>query len=624
MVGHLFVGHRFRITYARFQKASCIRRTPSLERGRSGFGKADVQHQASFSGHCGFFDHSDNLLRVRCLPRKLAEIASKPLCSIGSTASSAGTAIRHDINSAAWNASTNDRPRRRRIDARNGVEANADLARSASPSLQEPPLKTIISLVVDDQPKFLVQAWNLILSLKACGSFPAPGVRLLLHYTKQVDARRLTVFKALGAELVEIEPFGSGAALYCNKLRQLETPAVLEVDQVLLLDADVVVLSSLTSLLADNGAVRAKVVDAPKPREPVLRALFAAAGQTVDPSRWTAPSLFPSDLVPATNCNGGVYLIPGAAISVLASAWPRWARFCLEQKDILSNSLHNADQLGFCLAMEETGLPFRPLDIADNFPSHFPVSKYDDVAERPLRLVHYHSVMDNHGLPAAMGLPWVDRQVAHTTAAIRDLRRDTFDNEVFWDFRYRHFPELGSGVGSRGDPLTAKRVMLAPLLDHFAEAEVVDIGCGDLETLREAPLKYMTGVDLSAEALETARRKRPDWRFVQGRAADLADRSAALAICLDVLIHQKTQAEADDLIENIVRVASDAVVISGYEEPVNNTGIVFFRERLSERLAAHPDIERIVRLGGYRDITVLAALKRGATPIDLEQLVVAA
>lgn len=312
-------------------------------------------------------------------------------------------------------------------------------------------MRTALSFVIDDHPKFLMQAWNLVHSLIASGTCPSPCVELLVHHTSQVDRRRLKDLAKLGAKLIEIESFGTGRAVYCNKLRQLESAAVLAADKVVLLDADVMPLSSLARLFAPGISVQAKIVDAPNPPEPVWRALLTVAGLDPDDVATAQPSLHPTQRTIETNCNGGLYVLSNDAVRRLGCLWPKWARFCLQQDEVLGRWIHHADQLGFTLAMTEANLDFRPLELADNFPTHFPAHLYEKVPERNIRLIHYHDRMDGDGLPALSGISWVDSQIVPMNDKIRELRRSGFDVRVLSDFRDVQAPLPDGSAGSPGN-----------------------------------------------------------------------------------------------------------------------------------------------------------------------------
>lgn len=485
-------------------------------------------------------------------------------------------------------------------------------------------MQTAISCVIDDDPRFLTQAWLLLASLRTAGvAQDDPDTVVVVHVPEAVaDSPDLAPLRALGAHIQPYRRFDDGpAGGFCNKLVQFQTDLLRQADRVLLLDADILMLRDPRPHF-DPVAVRAKVVDFTLPPEKKWRPLFQQAGfpepQTVT-TDFLHPKQVPPVPTPARNCNGGVYYLPRAAFAALAEVWPRWARHCLTQGDLLTTHLHHADQLGFALAMEELRLPFRPLTLAENFPSHLPAQVYDQVAPVQITALHYHRHVDAHGVPRPVGVDWIDRQLEPAVARIRQQHRIALDNAAFWENRYATNPALGSGVGSRGAVMLDKRRQLAPVLAAFARRPVVDIGCGDLEVLRVFDLADYQGFDLSPTGLDIARAKRPDWRFAQGAALDVPAGSADLSICLDVAIHQPTGAAYRDLVHSVVAASRDAVLISGYETAPEGKGIVFFHEPLSQTLAAHPDIARVTVLGGWRDVTLVLAERHRpqANPHDI-------
>ena len=287
-------------------------------------------------------------------------------------------------------------------------------------------MKTVFSFVLDDQPKFLMQGWNLVLSLIESGTFPSPETELLLHYVRTVDPKQLHAFEALGVRLIPVLPFGFGPAVYCNKLRQLETPAVMEADYVVLLDADILAIADLHELCRGD-AVRAKVVDFAVPPEAIWRPLLSEAGFPRD-IPVTAPSFAPNERTPAVNCNGGLYVLPHKAVIALREVWPRWAEFCLERKISMGRWAHHADQIGFAMAMLETELPFAPLELKDNFPTCLEPAAYAHLPQTTLRTMHYHAQVDSEGLPIPpKGLPsdldWLGSQILEARRRIAERRQ---------------------------------------------------------------------------------------------------------------------------------------------------------------------------------------------------------
>lgn len=485
-------------------------------------------------------------------------------------------------------------------------------------------MKTIISCVVDDQPKFLMQLWNLVCSLMAVGDWPKPGVELFIHHTRAVDPKRLAMFARLGARLRLVEPWGSDAARYCNKLRQLETPELQEADVIILLDTDIVIARPLGPLMSSQ-TVCGKIVDHANPPEETWQALLKGTAFEGCNIFQGIPTMSPDARTPNTNFNGGLYILPRAAFMTLKTLWPKWSDFCLENGDCLEKFAHHADQIGFALAMLEAGLDFKPLSLGENFPLHFARKAYEHMDPCDLSIIHYHWRMNDHGLPLPLGIEWIDAQVRAVSQRITAQRRTAFDNAIFWDFRYDAFPQLGSGVGSRGNVLAYKRSRLAPFFRIFADQPVVDVGCGDLETTRYAPLRDYKGLDLSKTALAIAQEKRPDWRFSSDSLADLKEDSAALALCLDVLIHQSTPDAAQTLVNHLVRVATDAVIVSGYRSTPEAHGIVFPHPPVMEMLRANPQIERVFEIGQYRGLSLAVGQKKSRGPanpsdVDLEKL----
>jgi len=113
----------------------------------------------------------------------------------------------------------------------------------------------------------------------------------------------------------------------------------------------------------------------------------------------------------------------------------------------------------------------------------------------------------------------------------------------FWEQRYVSDPELGSGVGSKGLWKQRKLDLLSQVLRRHRIRSVLDLGCGDLQVLRDLPqlseLEY-TGIDFSAEVIARNRVQFPRLRFIQadlGDVGSLGIEPPDLVICFDVLFH---------------------------------------------------------------------------------------
>jgi hypothetical protein len=170
--------------------------------------------------------------------------------------------------------------------------------------------------------------------------------------------------------------------------------------------------------------------------------------------------------------------------------------------------------------------------------------------------------------------------------------------------RYDEFPERGSGVGSRGSNLDYKRELLKQQGIEKA-ASILDVGCGDLEVLRSLNLSNYVGIDRSEVSLATAATARPEWTYL--RAPAPAVPSADMVLCLEVVIHQETRADYDELIFFLVEKTRRTLIISGYDEltdEISSNHMVFFHEALKESLRAAGKFRRIQKLGEHSTVVV--------------------
>lgn len=478
-----------------------------------------------------------------------------------------------------------------------------------------------ISCVLDNHPKFLMQCWNWIASLDAVGA--RERAEIVIHYTPAVAPEDVAFFKSLGARMEQIVPFGTGAAVYCNKTRQLESDALRGVDYAILCDTDLLFAACPTQY-AMGSSIRAKIVDLPNPPMALCQTLAERAGFGRD-IIGTPANFSPENLTLSTNFNGGFYVLPASTIEALRTAWPMWARFCLSQGDLLGHWQHHADQLGFAFAVLESDLPVALLDHMVNFPTHLDAALYPSVESATISTFHYHHSMDVAGFAKPVGVPWIDAQIATANDAIRPFRRQTFNNRIFWNFRYAMHPELGSGIGSRGAVLAQKQRLIAPYVKAFADKPILDIGCGDIETTRHTLARHYLGIDRSAEAITIAKAKRPDWHFRIAEIGEIEDMEGALVLCLDLLIHEKNPERFQVMIDKLLSITENALLVSGYETAPAAEGIVFFHEPLSEAFERRLCVESVARVGQYRDVTLLLVTKiattvRNPNDIDLPAL----
>jgi hypothetical protein len=115
------------------------------------------------------------------------------------------------------------------------------------------------------------------------------------------------------------------------------------------------------------------------------------------------------------------------------------------------------------------------------------------------------------------------------------------DNATFWNERYRRFPQLGSGPGSRGYAASYKNALVKEVMIRHDVRSIVDIGCGDLCWLDQEILEgcRYVGLDVSTVAVERARAAYPSLQFAAfDVTAQPVGLEGDLVVSFDVLIHQ--------------------------------------------------------------------------------------
>ena len=311
------------------------------------------------------------------------------------------------------------------------------------------------------------------------------------------------------------------------------------------------------------------------------------------------------------NCNGGLYLVSGPMLAPVAAAWEQWARWLLDRTALLEQWTVHLDQVAMALALAAEGFGFHPLEARWNTPTH-DLARIPADAASPA-VIHYHQELVADGSIRTTGTAAIDQQIERVNAAVGELWQRAFPNATFWQWRYLTDPELGSGVGSRGEPLRSKRQLLAAVLDAVRPASVLDVGCGDGQATQGLAMAGYTGLDLSPEAVRRAKAGRPDGRYLVGTVVD-HQVEGELTLCLDVLIHQADPDTYRALVARLWEVSHRVLVVSGYERPLGTRApMVHFHEPLSTTLrAVAPDAE-CYPVRDEHGITTIVALRPPAT-----------
>jgi 2-polyprenyl-3-methyl-5-hydroxy-6-metoxy-1,4-benzoquinol methylase len=197
----------------------------------------------------------------------------------------------------------------------------------------------------------------------------------------------------------------------------------------------------------------------------------------------------------------------------------------------------------------------------------------------------------------------------------RVLARRRFDNRRFWNDRYRTDPDLGSGVGSRGELAVNKRALVEGVWADHGHGSVLDVGFGDLTVLDPAVFKTYTGLDVSDVAVERARQRYPQHTFLNvdfGARAEPDVPAADVVLCLDVLIHQFDPNGYRRMVHRLVARAQRVGLVSGYDnEPKRGGPIIAYHEPLSKTLR-DAGVTDATKVSGYRGLAVLRFGPRGA------------
>jgi len=184
-----------------------------------------------------------------------------------------------------------------------------------------------------------------------------------------------------------------------------------------------------------------------------------------------------------------------------------------------------------------------------------------------------------------------------------------FDNQKFWNNRYQTDPLKGSGIGSRGKNKDFKQKIINNILKKYQPESILDVGCGDLEVIKELSIKKYTGVDISEIIIEKNTKLRPDWTFIHGNFVELQkvhQFKADLVLCFDVLIHQHVYDEYLNFAKLLIDATRKIGMISAYEGFPDNqyrSEIIAYHEPISKTLS-DLGAKSITRIGSYRQTAI--------------------
>ncbi len=459
--------------------------------------------------------------------------------------------------------------------------------------------KIFYSCVVDDHPKFYWQGYIFVNSLLHLAK--VSGDRIFIHLTKQ-NIQFENFLKANKVNIKYIEPWGDKK--YCNKLQQLETKELQYADFVWFCDADIAIVEDLSKIAEESkDNILGKIVDFPNPSIEKLKSIYDFFGlkyPKISTDTLTNEQTFEG------NFNGGLYGIPSKYIASFGKSWKKYAKEMLESekvKDILSEKINHIDQISFSLALKELNLSYKILGYEYNCPTHIKnIDLLDAKLKSKAKVIHYHNNISNTGLLNAIEKQYVKESIAQ----INEIVKQHFNNALFWSYRYATNPELGSGVGSRGG-VAQYKLKLLKNIGLEKQKSVLDVGCGDLEIVKNLVFQNYTGVDISAQAVANGKTKFPQFDFYNFELEKEKITNADTVLCLDVLIHQPLKQNYDELIKFVTTKANKRVVISGYERQSDSSHMCFFYENIRESLEKTKLFKYIYKVGEYRGLGMYVA-----------------
>lgn len=455
------------------------------------------------------------------------------------------------------------------------------------------------SCVLDSSPLIAIQSYIWLQNLLANGFSPKI---IYIHIVGSIAREYESYLQEIGINIIKCEAFDDRNK-FCNKLIQLQTfENIKDYDYVFLMDCDTAVLSLEGLKLNEN--IYAKIVDFPNPPLEILKEIFNINGFTIEESK-SSFSLNNDNITDWNNCNGGVYIIHRDFLPVLAPKWKEYAIKCINERETFSPGYaKHADQVGFALAMASLNKKVSHLDINWNFPIHVETKGLDVDA----KILHFHDRINDQIKLLFTSNEIINLKITHVNSIISKSLRKSHVNSIFWNFRYHFFPELGRGIGSRGESLIYKRKLLKKSLPEPEKYSVLDVGCGDLEVMKIFPFSNYLGLDLSTKTLELAKVKRPDWNFELINNSTFNYRERDVVICLDVLIHQKSFLRYKQLIDLLVSHTRHRLIIAAYEnKPEISSDITFYYESISKTLKSTGKFKSIAKLGEYRSTSFIVA-----------------
>jgi 2-polyprenyl-3-methyl-5-hydroxy-6-metoxy-1,4-benzoquinol methylase len=133
----------------------------------------------------------------------------------------------------------------------------------------------------------------------------------------------------------------------------------------------------------------------------------------------------------------------------------------------------------------------------------------------------------------------------------------------------------------------------------------LDVGCADLEIVKDLAFKNYTGIDISASIVAKDHLSKPGWNFIEGDFLTISLSKALkadLVICLDILIHQHDYRQYLEFVRAVVESINSLGLVNGFQS--------FPRAHFVSEIAAyHEPITRTLRKAGIRAMEVIGSYR---------------
>ena len=457
----------------------------------------------------------------------------------------------------------------------------------------------IVGCVADNTPKYLDQALRLLQSWRwFAGSLADAPFHVCV--IDGVSAEYRQKYERYGAHVHTVPRFSS-AHPPSNKLRFLELPLFEDSGRIILLDCDTVIVQEPVELLCVED-FSAKIADLPTVTHDVFERLFPAFGLPL-PDATERCSVHGEPTIPYFNA--GVLSFSARAMFTLVPEWININRELINRLELLEQSTNFCEQASLSLALAKCKTSYRTLSNRLNFPAHCSGEPSDsEFAGTDPVIIHYHWLVDEAGFLQTSSYPAVTARIGVFNERLREERRCGFDNRAFWDQRYTEAPELGSGIGSRGELAAYKRALLESVFADVKPTTIMDIGCGDMAVSSVLPESGYTGIDLSPIVTAANAAAFPQRNFLCGDFVSMEVGQSDLVLCLDLLIHIPEKANYLKCVEKCVNATAMTGVIAAYETaPLKGSAITFFHEPIRHTLAEAGACD-IRLIGAYNQVRV--------------------